>query len=269
MLRFFFDLKLHEEGTAGVEGTSTPPANGSPAPEVVVYGKPEPTASEPAPAPAAEPVVDRTAQYAKYKEEYKDLYGADVKSQVDRRLLGTKKALTEAQSSLDIARQFFGLDNLQELQDFLKNDLASQIAGGYKPTQFGDTEDEGGHAPEVTVDPADLATQAVALKERFPDFDLEAEAQALAPLMTKGLSLEQAYYAQNFQAILQKETLKAAEAQRKATIEAIRTKGIDKVDESVSKPAPAVVHKSDPSKWSKEELAEVEKKVMRGEKIYL
>ena len=147
--------------------------------------------------------------------------------------------------------------------------MASQIAGGYKPTQFGDTEDEGGHAPEVTVDPADLATQAVALKERFPDFDLEAEAQALTPLMTKGLSLEQAYYAQNFQAILQKETLKAAEAQRKATIEAIRTKGIDKVDESVSKPAPAVVHKSDPSKWSKEELAEVEKKVMRGEKIYL
>lgn len=266
----FFNLKLHNEGGAGVEGIGTLPANDSPAP-VVAYGKPDPAieTSKPATAPAEEVVVDRSSEYSKAKELYKDLYEADVRGHIDRRLKGTKKELVELQATVDPILKFFNLETIKDLKDFALSDLAAQIPGGYTPPTFEDTGDEGAQPAEVAVSPADLATQATALTEKFPDFNLEAELPALEPLVKRGLSLEQAYKAVKFDEILQKETLKAAETQKRLTIEAIRTRGINQVDETVSKPSPAVQHKSDPNQYTDEDLLKINDLVRMGAKIRL
>lgn len=260
----FFDLKLHDGG-AGVGGIVSPAANDS-QPVQVVYGK-QPTEPAPAPAPAAEPVVDRVAEYGKVKESFKDLYDADVKGHIDRRLKGTKKEIGEMKATLDPVMKFFGLSDLNDLKDFALTELASKIPGGYVPPQFTDDDGDGGQAPEAMQSPADLATQAIALTEQFPDFNAETEIPALEPMLKTGMTLEQAYKVAHFDEILQRETLKAAEAQKRATIEAIRTRGLNQVDESISKPNPAVVHKQDPRAFTPEDFKRINEMVARGQPI--
>jgi hypothetical protein len=262
-----FNLKLHEDlGSAGVEGTSTAPANGSQAPTIVL-GKPDVTAPIPA-APAA-PVADPASEWNGVKEKYKDQYANDVKANVERRLKGSTKEKREMMAILDPLTKYFGLPDMKTLKAFVHQDLVPTINGYQLPTFDDDTDDGGSTEPEAMPSPADLAPQAVELAQKYPDFDLEKDFEALTPLLKRGLDLETAYKVLNFDQILQKETVKAAEAQRKATIEAIRTRGLNAVDEQVSKPAPAVVHKTDPSTWSDAELDKAYRDAIRGVKIKL
>lgn len=261
----FFNLKLHDGGE-GVEGVSTAPAIDSPAPQVV-YGKSAESTEPIASAPAASE-VNPASEWEGVKEKYKDLYSADVRTNIDRRLKGKAREMQEMMAIIDPLTKYFGLQDMKTLKDFVHSDLVPTLQG-YQLPEYDPMADDGGQAPEVTLSPAELATQATDLIEKYADFDLEAELPALQPLLARGLSLEQAYKLQNFDQLLQKETIKVAEAQKKATIESIRTKGLQAVDEAVSKPAPAVVHKSDPSTWSDADIEEVLRQVNRGAKIRL
>jgi hypothetical protein len=263
----FFNLRLHEDGAEG--GLVNTSGTESPATTQVVYGRPPEAAAEAAPESAASaPAVDPGNEWKEVKTKHKALYDAEVRDHVERRVKTTKAELRELKATLDPFMKVFGFADAKSLKDFALSELVSNVPGGYTPPTFDDA-DEGGQAPEVSLSPADLATQAVALAEKFAGFDLTQEQTALMPLLQKGLNLEQAYILQHFDDILQAETLKAAEAQKKATIESIRSRGLDKVDEEVSKPAPAVEYRSDPSTWSKEDMAKVKEMVRKGVPIPL
>lgn len=266
MFRFFYNLSLHNEGGAEPEGISTTAAIDS-QPEVV-YGKVEPTdvAAESPETTSAEPVVDRNAEYTGVKEKYKDLFEADFKANLDRRMKSKTRESQEMMAIIDPMIKYFGMDDRKALKSFIESEIIPNI-GDYVPPTYEETADEGGQAPEVQLDPAELATQAVEMAEKYDNFDLDTDLPALEPLLKKGLSLEQAYIVEHHAEIVQQASIKAAEAQKKATIEAIRTKGLNQVDEAVSKPAPAVIHKADPSTFTNQDLDEIARRVMRGEKI--
>lgn len=274
------NLRLHAEEAAPVGGTSdTTPANGSQA-EVsgdvqVIYGKlPEEIASTPQPESSKAPVADRNAEYSKIKNDYKDLYEADFKSQMGQRLKGKDKELGSMKAILEPLQKFFGMPDANALREFVYNDLVPQIEGGYQATEL-ETGDGDAEASEALPSAADLAGQAQSLATKLKAqgyaFDLQTEIAnpAVKGYLQKSLSLEEAYTLAHHDEILLKESQKAAAASKTATIEAIRTKGLSQVAEHVSKPAPQIVNKRDPRNWSDKEMEDVDKQVKRGGKVYL
>ena len=283
MFKFMFiDLKprLHDEGSLEVGGISNPAAiDSQPAEPIVVYGKidsDDTTSTAPAtdtPAPAE----DRTAKYSQFKTDFKDLYETDFKQQLDRRMKGRDKEVTKLKGLLDPIMQHFGHNDITELEAFVK-DYIIPNTDGYTAREIqlalegeegdGDTSKKGSEAKAPVVDLEEQATSlAEKLKAQGVGFDLEAETanETVKDLLGKGLSLEQAYNLAHHDEIVSR----TAELQRKATIEAIRTKGIDKVSENIAKPAPAVIHKSDINSMTDDDIMEMARRVARGEPIRL
>lgn len=267
----------HEGEDAAVGGTSTTPANGSlAAPDVqVVYGKPmDETTDMESPVTPAEAPVDRTTEYAKIKEQYKDLYEQDFKSNLDRRLKGKDKELGSLKSIVDPLLKYFEMPDMDALNRFIQNDIIPSIDGYEAPAAGSeDTGDGAAHAAEAMPSAADLAEQGIALADKLKaqgtEFDLQAEMQnpAVSGLLAKGLTLEQSYQLAHHDEIVLREATKAAEAQKRNTIEAIRTKGLNQVMEHASAPAPKVIHKTDPSNFNFKDLDAIAERVKRGEKI--
>ena len=285
MFKFMLiDLKprLHDEGSLGVGGISTPAAiDSQPAEPIVVYGKidsDETTSTAPATDTPAAPAEDRTAKYSQFKTDFKDLYEQDFKQQLDRRIKGRDKEVTKLKGLLDPIMQHFGHNDITELEAFVR-DYIIPNTDGYTAREIqlalegedgdGDASKQGSEAKEAPV--VDLEEQATALAEKLKaqgvEFDLETETsnETVKGLLDKGLSLEQAYNLAHHDEIV----ARTAELQRKATIEAIRSKGIDKVSETIAKPAPAVIHKSDINAMTDEDIMEMARRVSRGEPIRL
>lgn len=285
MFKFMLiDLKprLHDEGSLEVGGISTTAAiDSQPAPEPqIVYGKLDSevaaeTSNAPATAPEATAPEDRNAKYSQFKTDFKDLYETDFKQQLDRRMKGRDKEVTKLKGLLDPIMQHFGHNDIAELEAFVQ-DYIIPNTDGYTARELQlalDGEEGDGDSAkaksEAKAPVVDLEEQATALAEKLKahgvEFDLKAETanDAVQDLLGKGLSLEQAYNLAHHDEIV----ARTAELQRKATIEAIRSKGIDKVSENIAKPAPAIIHKADPSALSDEEIIDVMKRVARGETI--
>lgn len=279
---FFFVPNLHRhDGEAEVGGTSTDtPANGSPAEDVqVVYGKPDGEAASAPSSTPAETTVDRSAEYAKIKDQYKDLYEADFKSNLDRRMKTRDKENSFMRAVVDPMMKYFGMQDMNALKAFIDSDIIPNIEGGYTAQAIeAEAKDDGGEqvSPEVMPSAADLAEQGIALGDKLKaqgiTFDLNAELanDTVTGFMKKGLSLEQAYNLAHHDEIVLQAAMKAAEKQKAATIESIRSNGLNRVTEHASKPAPAVVHKADPNHFTDDDLEKIAEQVLlRGAKIRL
>lgn len=269
------NLSLHE-GATEVGGIETPSAIDSQTTDpVIVYGKPSEDTVNPSPTPA-NPVEDRSTKWNTIKGEYKDLYEADFKGNLDRRLKGKNTEIGTMRSVVDPMMKFFGLSDMNALKAFIDTDIIPQI-DGYTPTAYNPDADPGdgvaNPATEAVLNVADLANESLVLSEKLKEqgvqFDLQTEIDnpAVNALLKKGLTLEQSYVLAHHDEIMLRETQKVATAQKAATIEAIRTKGLNAVTEVASKPAPKVIHKSDPSKFSNSDLDEIARRVARGEEI--
>lgn len=264
-------LFLHGEEGAEVGGIGSEPAIDSQAEEVVVYGK---AGDEPSSSVAPVETVDRTSEWQTTKEKYKDLFEQDFKQHLDRRLKGKNKEIGTMRSIVEPFMKHFGFNDISQMKAFVDDDIIPQLED-YTPTEYSDDDSEGdaSTASEVIPSAADLANESLELSEKLKaqgvEFDLQTEIDnpAVSDLLKRGLTLEQAYTLAHHDEILLRETQKAAVAQKAATIEAIRTKGIEAVQEVASKPAPKVVHKTDPSQFTANDLDEIAKRVLRGEKI--
>lgn len=282
---FVLNLWLHSEEAAEVGGIGLEtPANDSQAPEttqepVVVYGKPpedSTEATESSTATAETPVDERAAKYAELKAEYKDMFESDFKSNLNRRMKNHTAEISRHRGITDPLLQYFGLPDMNALNDFVQNDIIPAIEGGYVPSTdseaiYGNGDSQG--ESEAMPSKADLVIQSTTLVEMLEplgiDLDLEAEMQneEVTGYLKHGLDLEQAYKLAHFDELVLKETQKAAAATKQQTIEAIRTKGINHVSESVTRPQPQVVHKTDPSKFTDKDLDEIKRRLQRGEEI--
>lgn len=116
------------------------------------------------------------------------------------------------------------------------------------------------------------AQQSEKLKEKFPDFDLETELQnpvfkAMLSNPRMETSVEQAYISTHYDELLANGMAYATKKATESAVNNIMSRGARPSENGVSSASVGVVTKTDPSKFTSADLAEIRKRVMRGEKI--
>lgn len=127
----------------------------------------------------------------------------------------------------------------------------------------------------------ELLTAATALKQSIPDFDIDAEMQnpafarlALKPPRGSGVPLETAYYAIHHAEIEQArrqqqyQSMQAAVQQTTQMLTNAVASGSMRPSENGSGGSAAAVTRSDPRTLTRQERAELRRRVQNGEKIY-
>ncbi|MCI8589425.1 MAG: hypothetical protein HFE77_01760 [Clostridiales bacterium] len=117
-----------------------------------------------------------------------------------------------------------------------------------------------------------LQNQVPQVQKIFPTFNLDEEMKNpdFAYLVRPGspTSIEDAMYAVHHREILSGAVKTAAQEAAKKTANTIAAGRARPIEGGLSTPPPVIV-KNDPSKWTKEDLAEIRRRVARGERIEL
>ena len=287
------------EGATGVTATAAVPqtkgVKSNPLASVV-YGKQEDAvqvanaqenAAETVP---AEP-VDRNAEFEKLiKGEYKDLYDQRVQDTVQKRLKGTKETVDKYNAlspTLELLAKKYGVDasNIEALNKAIEDDDSyyeqEAIEKGVSVEQlkeFKKMEKENAELKRMRQEQdarekgaklyASWVEQAEKTKAVYPSFDLRAEMnnQKFLDLLRNNIDVRTAY-----EVIHKDEIIPAAMQYTAKTVEQKLTNkiiagGARPSENGISSQSAAQV-KSDVSQLTKADLAEIARRVARGEKI--
>ena len=249
--------------------------------------------AQPTQAEAAEPSLDE--QWAEAKKKFKDQYGRDVQSAIQDRFKNQKDAndtLSKLEPALKALARQRGIDegNLEALADDILSDdslfeeeaeKAGMTVEGYRNYQAMMAENERMHQQEQ-IDAEqrmmrqhfmDLARQADAMKDRFPDLDLSKEMEnetfrrLVAP--NSGLSLEAAYYAVHHQEIAPQAMaygIQRAQQQISQSIQANQRRPVEGAQRGAGQRADVAM---DPKAMSREQRQQLIERARRGEKIII
>jgi hypothetical protein len=298
------NLQLFGEGTGGGDGgTGSEGAKGATATAAlsqitkgaknpladVKYGKQEETT------PAAEvnptPTDDRNARFeALIKGEFKDLYDAKMQDTIQKRLKGQKETVDRYNAltpTLEMLAKKYGVDatNIEALnkaieeddsyyeEEALERNMSVQQLKEIKKMERENADLKRQMAEQERRENADrLYTrwmqESEAMKSVYPSFDLRAELQnpRFTELLRNNVDVRTAY-----EVIHKDEIIPAAMQFTAKTVEQkltnkIIANGARPVENGNSSQASTVV-KSDVSQLSKEDRAEIIRRVQRGEKI--
>lgn len=234
---------------------------------------------------------ERKAQYRSFKEgEYKDLFDEDVQRIIGKRVR-ENKALQEQidgyKPVLDLLTQRYGVaeGDMKALAEKLENDNAywseaAEEAGmsveQYKQMQKLERENrqlleaqrrqQGESAAQRQLQT--WYKDADALKAKFPSFSLENEVlnRDFMGLLRSGVPMEHAYKVVHMDELVQNAmTTTAAATEQKITAN-VRAKGARPAEAGTAAQGGVVV-KSDVSKLSKAERAEIARRALAGETI--
>ena len=111
-------------------------------------------------------------------------------------------------------------------------------------------------------------TEAEALKEKFPAFDLQAESQNkdFLNLLKSGVPMEHAYKVTHYEEIMQDTIRTTAADTEKKIVENVRAKGARPTENGTASRSSFTV-KDDVSKLTKADRAEIARRVTAGERI--
>jgi len=266
----------------------------------VVYGKqPNAAAGAPDAGESTEPDVQTTsdteeARQKAYRDlingEYKDLYTQDTQRLIDRRFKETKnlqEQLSRERPVIDMLLQRYGIQDgdLTKLEQALDNDQAywmeaAEEAGmtvdQYKQFQRLQRENaallrdqqKAQEDAQVQQKLQQWIAEGEALKQRYPDFDLQTEAgnPQFVALLKSGVPVEHAYKVVHMDDIVNTAILTTAAQAEKKTADNIRARGQRPAENGVSSQSAFTV-KDDVSKLTKKDRAEIAKRVARGETI--
>lgn len=118
------------------------------------------------------------------------------------------------------------------------------------------------------------ATELTGTKDapgEYPNFDLAAEVRdnpRFIAMLRAGIPVRDAYEVSHLGEILAGNAANAAREMEKRVVDNVRAKGM-RPSENGTSSQPGVVRKSDPSKFTKEDRAEIARRVRRGERIIL
>lgn len=197
----------------GTEGAAAP-STGAGASATGVTGNPDP-------APAADAEA-RKAEYAKFKEQYKDLYGEDVKGHVESRLKKYKPLEQQVSAmNTDVAEllELTGTKTLAEAKEKIRQQREKQIddeayENGKDPAEYRRDLEVRRKAEAYDVQQQREAfvrkmtetwqAQAAELAKSYPGFNLQAVAAdpTIVDLMKSGHSVKAAYETVNAAQIL-------------------------------------------------------------------
>lgn len=216
--------------------------------------------------------------------EYKQDFQERVEAIINRRLKGSKAELDAVRPVMELLQQRYhipsGKDMAAAIRQALENDAdywskAAEKAGmtteGYRrllraearskqlEELVGKQQTRQGAVELLRV----LDRQAQQVKAQYPDFDPKEELAKnprFGDLVRRGIDMLTAY-----QVCHQQEFLAAAQRQ---TMEKVRENRARPVENGTGGSQPVRLG-SDPSKWSREQLREIERRVQRGERIVL
>lgn len=246
------------------------------------------------PAPAASEGADKgSAQeqtdYKQFKEQFKDLYQADLQRVIDKRFKNAKKVEAERDALksesehfaplLSALEQRYGTRDLEQLQ--------SRIADHSPAPQQAEAENEnesrqetaaaGEEAPAPEAPEQEAALQQIVeqwqreaqeLGTLYPSFSLdkEVENEKFSLALQSGMSVRDAYQFAHFDEILGGVIAYTAQ-DVKQRLAAGRSARSARPAENGTRGGAAAVVKSDVSKLSKKDMEEIDKRVLRGERI--
>lgn len=296
-LQLFADGGSGDGGT-GAEGTSevtvgaslpTSKVNKNPLANVQ-YGKQEAVQTDTAPTVVDE-TVDRNAKFESLiKGEYKDLYDTRVQDTVQKRLKGSKETVDKYNAltpTLEILARKYGVDAsdvsalnkaIEEDDTYFEDEALEKGITVEQLKSIRKMERENAELKrameEQTVKQnadrfyANLMNQSEALKGVYPGFDIEAELQnpRFTDLIKNNVDVRTAYEVIHKDEIIPAAMQFTAKQIEQKLTNKIIAGGSRPIENGISSQSSAVV-KSDVSQLSKEDRAEIIRRVARGERI--
>lgn len=284
------DLTLFAEGAAAT-GTTTGTADSSPATKgeapKVLYGKQEQ-------APPTEPQDNGTDLEAEYDEaikgKFKDIHEARIKQTISQRFKNQpnlQAELDKTQPILERLKEKYGTattnpeDILAALDDDDSYYEAEAIERDMSVEQLKELK-----RLERTVKEQDKQLQAYtrhqkaqetyqewinqsnALREKYPNFNIETELQNenFRKLLGAGLDVENAFTVVHKDELIPAAMQYTANQVKQGVVNDILANGTRPIENGIQDSS-AIVTKTDPSKLTKKDLADIRKKVARGERI--
>lgn len=223
------------------------------------------------------------------KGQYKDQFQNKVQSILDRRFrsMNDQKAQIDAYKGvIDPLMEIYGTKDMTDLRKAILKDNGriEQLADeagmsvdqylAYQETMRQNAQYQAAEQERIAQEESDRIyqdwmQQAQELKTDYPGFDLEAEVENPAFLdliKNPNIDIRTAYEALHLQEIMQGTASHVAEAVRQNTVNTIRARGMRPAENGLSE-QPGIVRKTDASKLSKADRAEIAKRVARGETI--
>lgn len=270
--------------------------------ENVVFGKqPEPqpdkgpdsqVAADPQGVKTSERTLDdkRKAYDELINGEYKEFYTKDTQNLINRRFKEIKdleKQVADAKPVLDMLMQRYGAKDMASLQTAIEGDSAywqeAADDAGMSVSQFMEFQKlqrENGallqqqeavlNQQRVDQQLALWTREAEALKQLYPNFSLEAEAQNpdFINLLQAGTPMEHAYKVLHLDEILNNERNVTAANTEKQVMDNIRARG-QRPQEAGLNSNNAIAYKTDVSAMSDKEILEMARRANRGDVIQL
>ncbi|MBE6704224.1 MAG: hypothetical protein E7583_03085 [Ruminococcaceae bacterium] len=226
------------------------------------------------------------------KGEFKDAFNKRVKSIVDRRtrdMRTLEKYKTDTNDLVGLLAGKYGVksDDITALTKAIREDDSffeeAAYAEGLTVEQYKyklklEKENEALRNAQETADRQRAANErmtrwnaeAERLSELYPGFDLNSEAQnpTFLKLLQSGIDVKTAFEVVHNDEIVSGAMRVTADAVRKQVTDNIRARGM-RPSEAGARSSAATIVKSDPSKFTKEDRAEIARRARRGEKIVL
>lgn len=237
--------------------------------------------------------LDRQAEFERIIEgEYKDLFDQRMHDIIDKRFKETKqleKRITQAEPIFEMLGKKYGVDgkDLKKLvsaieeddsyyeEEALKRGLSVEQLKSMKKLERDNEamrralEDQQRREKAQQVY-SEWVRQAEELKAVYPQFDLQKECadERFIGLLQNHIDVRTAYEVIHRDEILGGAMQYTAQQVSQKIVDGIRSKGARPVENGVQAGSAATV-KADVNAWSKADRDEVERRVLRGEKIIL
>lgn len=224
------------------------------------------------------------------KGEFKDAFNKRVKSIVDRRtrdMRTLEKYKTDTDDLVGLLAGKYGVksDDITALTKAIREDDSffeeAAYAEGLTVEQYKyklklEKENEALRNAQQTADRQRAANERMSrwnaeaekLSELYPGFDLNSEAQnpTFLKLLQSGIDVKTAFEVVHNDEIVNGAMRVTADAVKKQVTDNIRARGM-RPSEAGARSSAATIVKSDPSKFTKEDRAEIARRARRGEKI--
>jgi len=287
------------EGSGDSSATTSTGSNTANAPQntsstqKVIYGKQveesEADPDEPSEGPNAQDdgnktIPDRKESFARFKDEFKDLYGAEVESIIKGRFkkyTGIEQQLAQQIPIIESLIEQHGTNDLSKLLDIVQENTLGDLADkeGLTIEQAKEivklkNENKRFKNKFQTEEQEQIINQRVAqwykesdvLKQTYSDFSLQewANNAQFMGLLEANIDVKTAYEICNLNNI----KAKTAKEVEKSVIENIKVKGIRPTENGLNQ-TPGVIIKSKVEEFTRKDRAEIARRVAMGEKIVL
>lgn len=239
----------------------------------------------------------RKAYFDLINGEYKELYDREFQKSLDKRMRAKdrenarmKAQLEASQPVLDTLFVRYGITDgdIGKLSQALDQDdeywtSAADQAGmsveQYRQVQKMQVENERFRKAQelaqrqqgIQQQLAKWDTEAKALTEAYPEFDLATEAQndVFMKLLENGFSMKNAYESAHVEELLGRAVQEAAAKTEKQVTENIRAKGMRPAENGTQPKSASFTSTTDMSKMTKEQRADIFRRLTRGENVIL